>query len=84
MKVTAPATSAPGTTYKAQLAERLTTRLQRAEAIEAAPEFAAVREHADRRRAAAAKGAETRAVFKALAGSKPVAVRFSDGSVRTL
>lgn len=59
-------------------------RVQRAEAAEAAPEFTAARERAARQCAAAARAAETRAVFKALAGSKPVTVRLSDGTVRTL
>jgi hypothetical protein len=43
-------------------------RLQRAEAIEASPEFAVRRERAERQRAAAGKAAETRKIFKTLAG----------------
>jgi hypothetical protein len=69
--------------YKTAAPMRL-WRLQRAEAVEATPGFAAARERGERQCAAAAKAAETRAVFKALAGSKPVTVRLSDGSVRTL
>jgi hypothetical protein len=59
-------------------------RLQRAEAAEAAPGFAAARERGERQCAAAAKAAETRAVWRALAGSGPVTVRLPDGTVRTL
>jgi hypothetical protein len=44
-------------------------RLQRAEAIEAAPEFAARRARADGQCAGAAKAAETRHLWKALGGS---------------
>lgn len=44
-------------------------QLQRAEAAEASPEFAARRERAERQRAAAARGAETRAIWKALGGA---------------
>ena len=69
--------------YKTAAPMRL-WRVQRAEAAEALAEFAAARERAERQCAAAAKAAETRAVFKALAGSKPVTVRLSDGTVRTL
>ena len=69
--------------YKTAAPMRL-WRLQRAEAAEAAPKFAAARKRAERQCAAATKAAETRAVFKALAGSKPVAVRLSDGSVKAL
>ena len=53
--------------YKSAAPMRL-WRLRRAEVIEGTPEFAAARERAERRCAAAAKAAETRAVFKALAG----------------
>jgi hypothetical protein len=44
-------------------------RLQRAEAAEAGPEFAAQRETASRRCAGAAKAAETRKLWKALGGA---------------
>ncbi len=44
-------------------------RLQRAEAVEAAPEFAARREQADRKCAAAGKAAETRKIWKAMGGA---------------
>jgi hypothetical protein len=69
--------------YKTAAPMRL-WRLQRAEAVEATPEFAAARERGERQCAAAAKAAETRKIWRALAGSKPVTVRLSDGSVRTL
>jgi hypothetical protein len=45
-------------------------RLQRAEAIEATPEFAARRERAERQCAAAGKAAETRKLWKALGGGR--------------
>jgi hypothetical protein len=44
-------------------------RLQRAEAIEATPEFAWYRDRAARRCAAAAKAAETRKIWRALGGT---------------
>jgi hypothetical protein len=69
--------------YKSAAPMRL-WRLQRAEAIEVTPEFAAARERAGRRCAAAAQAAETRAVFRALGGSKPIAVRLTDGTMKTL
>ena len=53
--------------YKSAAPMRL-WRLQRAEAIEGTPEFAAARERAERQCAAARKGAELRQTFKALAG----------------
>lgn len=52
--------------YKSAAPMRL-WRLQRAETIEATPEFAARRERAERQCAAAAKGAELRMTFRALA-----------------
>jgi hypothetical protein len=51
--------------YKSAAPWRL-WRLQRAEAIEAAPEFAARKERAERQCASARKGAELRQTFKAL------------------
>jgi hypothetical protein len=69
--------------YKTAAPMRL-WRLQRVEAAEAAPGFAAARERGERQCAAAAKAAGTRAVWRALAGSGPVTVRLPDGSVRTL
>ncbi len=69
--------------YKTAAPMRL-WRLQRAEVAEACPGFTAARERGARQCAAAAKAAETRAIWRALAGSKPVTVRLSDGSVRTL
>ena len=53
--------------YKSAAAMRL-WRLQRAEAIEASPEFATRKERADRQCAAARKGTELRQAFKALQG----------------
>ena len=53
--------------YKSAAPMRL-WRLQRAEAVEASPEFAARRERAERQCAAARKGAELRQTFKALQG----------------
>ena len=53
--------------YKSAAPMRL-WRLQRAEAIEASPEFATRRERAERQCAAARKGAELRQTFKALQG----------------
>ena len=53
--------------YKSAAPMRL-WRLQRAEAIEGTPEFAAARERAERQCAAARKGAELRQTFKVLAG----------------
>jgi hypothetical protein len=44
-------------------------RLQRVEAAEASPEFALRRERAERQCAAAAKGAETKAIWRALGGT---------------
>jgi hypothetical protein len=44
-------------------------RLRRAEEIEASPEFARERERAGRRRAGAARAAETRKIWKALGGA---------------
>ena len=69
--------------YKTAAPMRL-WRLQRAEAVEPTPEFATARERAERQCAAAAKAAETRAIWRALAGTRPVTVRLSDGSTRTL
>ena len=53
--------------YKSAAPMRL-WRLQRAEAIEASPEFAARRERAERQCAAAGKAAETRKIFNTLKG----------------
>jgi hypothetical protein len=53
--------------YKSAAPMRL-WRLQRAEAIEASPEFAARRERGERQSAAAGKAAEKRKIFKTLAG----------------
>jgi hypothetical protein len=52
--------------YKSAAPMRL-WRLQRAEAIEASPEFTARRERAERQCAAARRGAELRMTFRALA-----------------
>lgn len=49
-------------------APRWLWRLQRVQAAEASPEFAARRERAGLRRAAASKAAETRRLWKALGG----------------
>jgi hypothetical protein len=65
--------------YKSAAPMRL-WRLQRAEAAEAAPGFAAARERAERQCAAAAKAAETRAIWRALAGSNPAAIHSATGA----
>ncbi|MGH3189614.1 MAG: hypothetical protein ACRDPY_17905 [Streptosporangiaceae bacterium] len=69
--------------YKSAAPMRL-WRLQRAEAIEATPGFAAARERGERQCAAATRAAETRRIWRALAGTKPVTSRLPEGSVRTL
>jgi hypothetical protein len=54
--------------YKTAAPMRL-WRLQRAEAVEATPEFAGRRERAELQCAAAARGAETKKIWKALGGT---------------
>ena len=54
--------------YKTAAPMRL-WRLQRVEAAEASPEFASRRKRAERQCAAAARGAETKAIWKVLGGT---------------
>jgi hypothetical protein len=56
--------------YKSAAPRRL-WRLQRVEAAEAVPEFAARKERAVRQRAAAARGSETKKIWRALGGYDP-------------